>query len=148
MNHCKGIVVTVALLLSGAAHPLAAQTMGTIQGRVTDAMTGDPLPSTQVTVEGTLRRTVTNGQGQYSLSIEPGTYTLMAVTLGYTKSIHKVSATADGTTVANFALTGVGVADQLATLTHEIKEQRRLIEAQQRSIDELLRRVALLEQKK
>lgn len=148
MNHCKGIVVAVALLLSGAAYPLTAQTMGTIQGRVTDAMTGDPLPGAQVTVEGTLRRTVTNGQGQYSLSIEPGTYTLMAVTLGYNKSIHKVSANADGATVANFALNGVGVADQLASLMHEIKEQRRLIEAQQRSIDELLRRVALLEQKK
>jgi protocatechuate 3,4-dioxygenase beta subunit len=140
MNYYKGLIGAVFLLL-GAAHPLAAQTMGTIQGTVTDSKTGDPLPGVQVTVEGTLRRTVTNGSGQYNFSIEPGTYTLMAVTLGFNKSLHKVSASANGTTITNFALTGVGTADQLASLMNELKEQRRLI-------DELLRRVALLEQKK
>jgi hypothetical protein len=78
--------------------------LGTIAGTVTASESGGPLAGTQVNVQGTVRRTVTDAQGRYQLSLEPGTYTVQATTLGRQTDRRQVSVTAGGTSTVNFSL--------------------------------------------
>lgn len=80
------------------------QATGTITGTVTAAESGAPLPGAQVSVQGTVRRTVTDAQGRYRIAIEPGTYTVQATTLGRQSDRRQTSVTAGGTSTMNFSL--------------------------------------------
>lgn len=63
---------------------LEAQTTGKIKGRVVDQKTGEPLPSANVFIEGTVRGAATDANGDfYILNIPPGKYTLRAQIIGY-----------------------------------------------------------------
>lgn len=44
----------------------------TLQGKVTDAANGEPLPGVSVIIKGTVTGTATNIGGEYSLQVEPG----------------------------------------------------------------------------
>ena len=57
---------TVGLLLSIS---FSIQAQITIQGRVTDAETGETLPAANMMIEGSYKGTITNQSGEYSLSI-------------------------------------------------------------------------------
>lgn len=83
---------------------------GTITGTVTAAESGGPLAGAQVSVQGTVRRTVTDAQGRYLLGIEPGTYTIDVTTLGRQTDRRQVSVTAGGTSTCNFSLTTSAIA--------------------------------------
>lgn len=69
--------LTVLFLLSATGSaPVHAQSTGAVQGRVTNAETGRPLPSVNVLVEGTddgpQRGTSTGPQGQFAVDgLEP-----------------------------------------------------------------------------
>lgn len=65
-----------------------AQQRGTLEGRVTDAQTGDPLPGATVLVEGTAWGAATDLQGRYVLSLPPGHYEVDISLIGYA-SIHR-----------------------------------------------------------
>jgi iron complex outermembrane recepter protein len=77
---------------------------GTITGTVTASESGGPLAGAQVSVQGTVRRTVTDAQGRYRMSIEPGTYVVQVTTLGRQSDRRQVSVTAGGTSTLNFSL--------------------------------------------
>lgn len=62
-------------------HYIFAQT--TISGKVTAEDTGDPLPGVNVVVKGTSTGTVTNIDGNYSLSIPEDAETLVFSSVGY-----------------------------------------------------------------
>ncbi len=98
----------LALILLGGA-PVLAQN-GNVTGRVTDAETGAVLANVQIVVLGAADATaggvLTNAQGQYRLSIAPGTYSLVAQSLGFRQNrVDGVSVSASGTTELNFAMT-------------------------------------------
>jgi TonB-linked SusC/RagA family outer membrane protein len=97
---------SAAVLLALAAIPslARAQATGTITGTVTAAENGGPLSGAQVSLQGTVRRTVTDAQGRYRLTAEPGTYTVQVSTLGRQAGSRQVSVTAGGTATANFSL--------------------------------------------
>ena len=97
---------SAAVLLALAALPsfARAQATGTITGTVTAAESGGPLSGAQVSLQGTVRRTVTDAQGRYRLSAEPGTYTVQVSTLGRQAGSRQVTVTAGGTATANFSL--------------------------------------------
>nr|WP_283093123.1 TonB-dependent receptor [Chitinophaga hostae] len=66
-----------------------------ITGKITDKKTGEPLIGLTVVVTGTGKGAVTDVEGRYNLTIQPGTYTLEFKFMGYqTKSVSEVIVTA------------------------------------------------------
>lgn len=62
----------VSLLLAGIlwlAFAVTAPAQKVVRGTVTDAETGDTLPSANISIEGSYRGTIANADGRYSLSI-------------------------------------------------------------------------------
>lgn len=98
------------LAFAGAA---AAQN-GTISGRVTDADGGRPVIGATVQALTPTRAsgggTQTNDQGQYRLSVSPGTYTLSVRRIGYGETERQgVVVTVGGTTDVDVTLTAVAI---------------------------------------
>lgn len=100
----------VLLALSAIPATVLAQAQGTIAGTVTAAENGGPLAGANVLVQGTVRRTVTDGQGRYRITIEPGTYTVTVSTLGRQAGNRSVAVAAGSTVTANFSLGASAVA--------------------------------------
>lgn len=69
-----------------------AQESASIQGVVRDAVTDDPLPLANVTLENAGRGTSTNAEGQFALTgLSPGAYTLVVSYIGYRVYRQRVS---------------------------------------------------------
>ena len=76
----------LALLIAAslAAPAARAQTTGKIQGTVTEASTGDPLPGVSVRIEGTTQGAATDIDGEYVIiGVRPGQYTVSFTSIGY-----------------------------------------------------------------
>ena len=95
--------VHVMLLLAGtvlslwAVTPVEAQQ---VQGQVTDASTGEPLPGVNVTVQGTTTGTTTGAEGTYQLSVPSHSDTLNFSFVGYDSRTEPI----DGRTSIDVAL--------------------------------------------
>jgi TonB-dependent receptor len=96
---CVAILSSTASL-AGAQAVAAATKTGTIAGRVTDGVTGSPLPGAKVVVEGAASETSTDREGNFRLDAVPaGSRTLVVSYLGHRDQRIDVSVTA-GTTKA------------------------------------------------
>lgn len=107
--------------LAFAATSLAAQgTTGKIEGTVSDP-TGQPVAGAQVLVRGTSLGAVTNSSGYWFInSVPAGTYTLMAVYIGFQPNeVRNVRVLADQTLTVNFALQS---AVELGAITVTVSE--------------------------
>src|SRR6056297_341842 len=94
----KVLFGSLALLAFLIAPSLAAAQTGTVQGQVVDASTGQPLPSAQVTVEGTGLGGLTNQQGRFLvLNVPAGQQTVRALLIGYSPEQATVNVTAGET---------------------------------------------------
>ncbi len=84
---------------------LIAQTTGKIAGKVVDTE-GEPLPGVNVVIEGELKGSATDADGNYFiLNVRSGTYTLSASMIGFKKvSVTDVRVSVDRTTTVNFEL--------------------------------------------
>ncbi|GLB53395.1 outer membrane protein [Neptunitalea chrysea] len=99
-------------LLSIALLPLfAAAQQGTVTGKVIDGEFNDVLPFANVTVKGdSSKGTTSDFDGVYSLSLDPGTYTLVFSFIGYnSKEVTDVVVKANETLELN---TTLGMASQ------------------------------------
>ncbi len=67
--------------------PLIASAQVTIQGKVTDTKTGEPLPAANIFIKNTYKGTITNDQGRYSLNIPSLPADIVFRYIGY-KSVH------------------------------------------------------------
>jgi len=76
---------------------------GTLTGVIKDA--DETLIGATVGIKGTGLGTITNFDGMYMLSLEPGTYTLEASYIGYESQTVEVTVVADQTTTTDFTLT-------------------------------------------
>lgn len=85
------------------ASPHGFQQAGRITGRVTDAE-GTPLSGASVRITGQPQTAATDGDGLYSLSIEPGEYTLTASYISYVSQQQTVTVKAGVTVETNFVL--------------------------------------------
>jgi TonB-linked SusC/RagA family outer membrane protein len=81
-------------------------TPGRITGKVVDE-TGSPLPGANIKVVGTNTGTVADANGNYTLMLEEGTYTLQASFVGTKQTEYKdVAVTANKPTVLNITIAG------------------------------------------
>jgi len=64
--------------------PLANPTTGSVIGKITDAVTGDPIAEAAVGIQGTSLETLSNSDGQYQITgVAPGSITVTVVKSGY-----------------------------------------------------------------
>jgi iron complex outermembrane receptor protein len=78
---------------------------GTISGKVTSSADGQPVPGVTILVSGTNAGALTKDDGRYSLTVQPGTYTVQARRIGFAPdSVMAVSVAADAPATANFVL--------------------------------------------
>ena len=94
------------LLLALFSKPLAAQETGKIQGRVTDAASGQPIAGAQVVIVGTRLGNITNADGFYFINNVPaGLQDISAQYIGYqTQNVRQQRVLAGQTTTQNFSL--------------------------------------------
>lgn len=84
----KAFILVLGLgLLSGAA---IAQ-KGTIKGTVTDEKNNAPVEFLNVLVEGTTIGTVTDQNGKFELSLDPGSYNLILSSIDYEATTEKIT---------------------------------------------------------
>lgn len=78
----------IVLVLLMAPFLLFAQTAGKLNGTVSDAETGEPLPGANVVVEGTQLGSSADEEGRYViLNVPPGTYDVSASVIGYAELV-------------------------------------------------------------
>lgn len=94
------VLISGVLICGGALH---AGTTGKIAGRVTDAESGEGLPSANVVVEGTTLGAATDMDGNYViLNVPPGVYTVTFSFVGYQGvRVKEVRVSVDFTTTLN-----------------------------------------------
>ncbi len=93
----KFLVLTLFTFLSAFA-----QEKATVTGTVTDQdMDGAPLAFASVTIKGTLITTNTNENGTYTLTTDPGTFTVVFDFIGYDSKEVEVTVAAGETTTLN-----------------------------------------------
>jgi hypothetical protein len=77
------VLFLAASLLLAAPRARAADLPVQFRGRVTDAATREPLPAAIVRILGTARGTIANAEGEFALSVEPGSYRIGISSVGY-----------------------------------------------------------------
>lgn len=75
------LLLTVCLI--SFSQILFAQNI-TVRGKVTDTTNGEGIPGANVVVKGTTTGTITNAEGDFTLSVPSGNVTLMISFIGYT----------------------------------------------------------------
>jgi TonB-linked SusC/RagA family outer membrane protein len=99
-----GLLVAAALFAAGPS-PGAAQTTGTVQGRVVEAGTQRPLVNSQVSIVGTGRGMLTNENGEFLLPGVPvGTQRIRVEYIGFTSIEQTVRVEAEQVARVNFTL--------------------------------------------
>ena len=102
----QSVTCSLLFLIALFVTPLsAAQSTGTIQGRVVDASDGSPLPGANVVVKGTSMGTSTNQNGRYRLQNVPsGGQTLVVSYVSYQEKTADIAVSAGETLNRNFEL--------------------------------------------
>src|SRR3954469_1246185 len=96
----RGAIVLLALVSLPLV--LAAQSTGTVTGRVTSG--GEGIAGAVVSAVGTARNVQTRTDGTYRLTLPPGRYEVRARALSYAAGRDSVTVTVGGTHTVNFAL--------------------------------------------
>lgn len=119
---------SLALLLALTA-TAAAQTMGTVTGRVTDASSGTPVPDAQVRVIGSITGVMTRTDGTYRLVVPPGRYELRVSRIGYAAARDSVTVDAAVTVTKDFRLEQTGLSLDQIVVTGTRRPDRTAVEA-------------------
>ena len=70
-----------------AASGAFAQDAGTLRGVISDGDFGDPLSKASITVVETGAKVQTNDQGNFSVNLPPGRYTVIVAKEGYVRQV-------------------------------------------------------------
>ena len=115
----------LSVLFSFAAIAALAQT-GTLRG-VVRGSDGAPLAGASVTVQGVANRGVTAAtDGNYSITLKPGTYNVVASFVGYTSSTQPAAITEGGTTTLDFSLAVGGIGDEVVVIGSRAQPRTRI----------------------
>jgi TonB-dependent starch-binding outer membrane protein SusC len=118
--------VTAAVVALTLTAPLAAQSTGTISGRVVDADNGQPVSAAQVTIAGTQLGRATGDDGRYTLSNLPsGSQVVVVRRIGYTQQSRTVVLPANGSLTVDFTIvkSSLSLAGVVVTATGEERKK-------------------------
>lgn len=91
---------------------------GKIRGTIIEDATGQPLIGCSVIIEGTTNGSITDFDGNFSITAEPGTYNLVSSYVSFaTQKISGVSVKADGVTVINVRMKDQAITGETFELT-------------------------------
>lgn len=91
---------------------------GYLEGVVTDAATGEPIPAAQVSITGPVERSVrTNSEGAYRALVSAGDYEVTASRFSWITQSRTVTVPVDGTATADFALERAPIGTVSGTVT-------------------------------
>ena len=120
----------LALLVTlGVPTLLAAQTAGTVRGRVTDASNGRALPDVQVTIGGTRLGAITGPSGEFSIANVPvGPRSVIARRIGYQATTRTVNVAAGDNAVGDIAVnvSAVNLSEVVVTGSATPTERRKI----------------------
>ena len=120
-----GLALAAALL----ARPAGAQPQsGTVSGRVTGE-DGQPIAGVTVAVTGTPLGAITRADGNYRLTLRPGSYELRARLIGYAGARAAVTVAAGASVTQNFRLAKSASVLQAVTTTGTRAENRTVVDA-------------------
>lgn len=113
-------LAALIMLFAVSASAIAGNT-GKVAGRVTDAVTHEPLFGVNILIDGTSMGAASDLDGQFTiLNIPPGVYTIKASVLGYTPvTVTNVRVSIDLTTRQEFALQEAALNVQEVVITAE-----------------------------
>ncbi|HMN89068.1 MAG TPA: carboxypeptidase-like regulatory domain-containing protein, partial [Saprospiraceae bacterium] len=97
---------------------------GTVSGKITDAATGEPLIGANVIIDGTSSGTLSDVNGNYSVSLSAGNQTLIISYVGYATLTRTVSVSAGGNTEVNFALETINILGQEVVVSASRKAEK------------------------
>jgi len=99
-------VLLVCMVLFIYSGEILAGVTGKIDGKITDAKTGEPLIGANVIIQGTMIGAATNPEGDYFIiNVPPGVYNVVASMMGYKKTTKTgVRVSIDQISTVNFAL--------------------------------------------
>src|SRR5215218_4947465 len=101
----RRLAATGALFLCTAGSLHAQGTTGSIRGRVTESVSGRPIPDATVTLAGRTQGAVTSANGDYFIpNVAAGTASVTARRIGYGRSTRSVDVTAGAEARADFTL--------------------------------------------
>lgn len=116
-----------------AAPPALAQI--SLHGTVTDAQTGEPLPSANIQIADTYRGTITNAEGRYTLTINRLPATVVVRFIGFETARRRITAASDAEQhfrlqpstlqMDELVVTGENPADRIMRRVIERKQQWR-----------------------
>jgi TonB-linked SusC/RagA family outer membrane protein len=119
-------LLTIFVLLLASLSAIAQQR--TISGMVTDVENGDPLIGANVIIKGTTNGTVTDFDGKYSLSANPGDV-LVFTYVGFTRQEIKVDnqsvidvTMSEGTLLNEMVVTALGISREKKALGYAVQE--------------------------
>lgn len=105
------------LLLLSISIGLSAQ-KGKIRGTIIEDATGQPLIGCSVIIEGTTNGSITDFDGNFSITAEPGTYNLVSSYVSFaTQKVSGVTIKADGVTVINIRMKDQAITGETFELT-------------------------------
>ena len=99
------LALSVAALAAVPTREAAAQSAGTIRGRVIESGTGRGVSEARVTVTGTTLGAITNENGDFTISAAPvGSVEVVARRIGYGRQAQALTVTMNEAVTANFTL--------------------------------------------
>ena len=103
----------------------SATAQNTVSGTVTDATTSEPLIGANVLVQETSSGTITDFDGNYSLDLADGTYSIVISYTGYTNQTAQVTVGGGQSAAQNFSLAaGTGLDEVLVTASSTFRSQK------------------------
>ena len=122
---CSLAAALACLTLALGALPLMAQT-GTLAGRVTDARSGAPVTTAQVTVTGTSLGAAVDVDGRFRVvNVPAGTHEVRVRSIGYQPAVATFSVAADGSTNVNLSMNESATALDAVVVTGAVGDTRR-----------------------